>query len=370
MKKGRSWLPTCFRRLFGAVVVDMLGPIIEPLLSQDQAAKKGGDMGQNISRVFAHLGGSGERIQQPTEPRLWEAVLGSASGIGAVHDDLRDHELDACPAVILADQSKAFERVSIPWLIAVLDGWRLPRWAMAALLALVVGRAVLFLFHGWLGPRRPIRRGFGMGGTASLFLWDVAYDPIVYGMRAVVGADAPTFVDDLAALVRGPRQAAMAQLFLWVAGHCAGLLTESHHCGAVCFNADQRVARRAMDGFPLTVNCCDGVVEVSGANCGLLYNMVTRLLGDAASGAVIRQGPCQCSAKTIVIPAYAMTAWREALAGSLMGSSAVVAVGRYLGVYVATRALGNEASPPYGQWGPDSERLMAFRTWDRHISKM
>ena len=45
-------LPTRFRRLFGAIVVDTLGPTIEPLLSKYQAAKKGGDMGQNISRFL------------------------------------------------------------------------------------------------------------------------------------------------------------------------------------------------------------------------------------------------------------------------------------------------------------------------------
>ena len=80
--------------------------------------------------------------------------------------------------------------------------------------ALFVGRAVRFLLHGRLGPRRRILRGFGMGGTARLLLWDLVYDPIVFGMRAAVGAGAPTFVDDLAALVRGPRQTALAQLFL------------------------------------------------------------------------------------------------------------------------------------------------------------
>ncbi len=64
------------RRLYGAVVVDMLGPVVEPLLSQDQAARTGGDMGNNITRVFAYLAGSGERTVLPSDDALCHAVLG------------------------------------------------------------------------------------------------------------------------------------------------------------------------------------------------------------------------------------------------------------------------------------------------------
>ena len=35
------------------------------------------------------------------------------------------------PAVLFADQSKAFERVPHAWLLRVLDAWGLPPWARA-----------------------------------------------------------------------------------------------------------------------------------------------------------------------------------------------------------------------------------------------
>ena len=35
-------LPSCFRRLFGAALASVAGPVVEPLLSNDQIAKSGG----------------------------------------------------------------------------------------------------------------------------------------------------------------------------------------------------------------------------------------------------------------------------------------------------------------------------------------
>ena len=43
-------LPTCFRRLFGAAMADLVGPELEPQLSVDQAAVKGGQWAEH------HLG--------------------------------------------------------------------------------------------------------------------------------------------------------------------------------------------------------------------------------------------------------------------------------------------------------------------------
>ena len=52
-----------------------------------------------------------------------------------------------------------------------------------------------------------------MGGAGSLFIWNLVFDPVVAAMKSAVGARVPTYVDDLAALVRGPRQAMRAQVF-------------------------------------------------------------------------------------------------------------------------------------------------------------
>ena len=83
-----------------------------------------------------------------------------------------------------------------------------PEWARNAIMALVIPRAVRQAGRGRLGPWRHLRRSIGIGGIASLFIWNLVFDPVVVAMRRAVGARAPTYVDDLAALVRGPRQAA------------------------------------------------------------------------------------------------------------------------------------------------------------------
>eukprot|EP00969_Alexandrium_andersonii_P181531 8022257-Alexandrium_andersonii.AAC.1 len=58
----------------------------------------------------------------------------------------------------------------------------------------------------------------------------MAYDPIVTALAAVIRARAPAFVGDLTALTRGPRQTPTSLQFLFAAGHCAGLYTETYTC--------------------------------------------------------------------------------------------------------------------------------------------
>ena len=48
-------LPTCTRKLYGSMVMSPVGPHVEPMITDDQAAKKGGDCGRNIKRVYQRL---------------------------------------------------------------------------------------------------------------------------------------------------------------------------------------------------------------------------------------------------------------------------------------------------------------------------
>ena len=59
-------LPTCFRRLFGTIIMTQIGPLVEPNLSQQQAAILGGSCGPNIGEVFRHLQGKG--LDKPPPP--------------------------------------------------------------------------------------------------------------------------------------------------------------------------------------------------------------------------------------------------------------------------------------------------------------
>eukprot|EP00972_Heterocapsa_arctica_P010721 1572733-Heterocapsa_arctica.AAC.1 len=50
-------LPSCFRRLFGSVVMSIVGPAVEPQLTPRQASVRGGSCGPNITRAYEHLAG-------------------------------------------------------------------------------------------------------------------------------------------------------------------------------------------------------------------------------------------------------------------------------------------------------------------------
>ena len=87
-----------------------------------------------------------------------------------------DPTLDGAPAVLCADQAKAFERVSLAWLAAVLAGWGMPPWLRTCLLGLVCGRAVRSNAGGRLGPARLLQgHRHGWGGQSSPM--ELAFDP-------------------------------------------------------------------------------------------------------------------------------------------------------------------------------------------------
>eukprot|EP00972_Heterocapsa_arctica_P100565 14827750-Heterocapsa_arctica.AAC.1 len=111
-----------------------------------------------------------------------------------------------------------------------MEAWNFPKWVRRALLATIIGRSVRSVIAGTLSFRRRLARGLGMGGPASPFLWNLAYDPIACSLRAAAGIIPPTYVDDLAALAHGAEYAMRAEVCLVVAGKLAGLHTDNHHC--------------------------------------------------------------------------------------------------------------------------------------------
>eukprot|EP00974_Lingulodinium_polyedra_P040256 3864638-Lingulodinium_polyedra.AAC.1 len=66
-----------------------------------------------------------------------------------------------------------------------------------------------------------------MGGTHSMLLWAMAYDPIVEATQG------PIFVDDLAGLTVGVEMTLRLHLFLIVVSHAAGLCVTAHSCTTV-----------------------------------------------------------------------------------------------------------------------------------------
>ena len=94
--------------------MDIIGLVIEPMLSAHQAAKRSGSCGPNVATAFRHLESLGhEPPGAPTD--LWTGILGEAADpCDIVCRGCHDPALARMPAATLADQSKAFERLSLP----------------------------------------------------------------------------------------------------------------------------------------------------------------------------------------------------------------------------------------------------------------
>ena len=167
---------------------------------------------------------------------------------------------DAGPAIFYADQSKAFEPMSHAWMDQVMARWGFPRWLRRALMALTKGRKVRAGVMGGVGPARTLLRSLGMGGPASPFCWNMAYDPIVEYVAKSLGIDCPTFVDDLAANCKRVGQTLLAQLLLIAAGRAAGLLTETHECAWVMLDSIRPEAAAALAHLGADVQEGDGIV--------------------------------------------------------------------------------------------------------------
>ena len=232
--------------MLGAYWASRVGPAVEAQLSRHQAARQGSDCGCNIDRVFRHLDPLGDGGEAgDIEDQLWSDVLGPAApGVAELCDGVGDCGLDDVPAVTLADQEKAFERMGLEWRRRVMMAWRIPRWATSVGDALAQDRAVRAMLESRVGPEMRLRRSLGMGGTSSMLEWNMGYDPIV---DAVGG---PVFVDDLAGLTRGPRRTLRMQYFLLAAGQAAGLRVATHTCAEISATSVDERARRALARLP------------------------------------------------------------------------------------------------------------------------
>eukprot|EP00969_Alexandrium_andersonii_P029250 1276577-Alexandrium_andersonii.AAC.1 len=83
----------------------------------------------------------------PAGPGFWRIAARQGGG-----------PLDACRAILFADQSGAFERVGLPWLRLVFERWGMPDWIVRCLWALVSDRAGCAAGESSLGPRRGLAR--------------------------------------------------------------------------------------------------------------------------------------------------------------------------------------------------------------------
>ena len=88
---------------------------------------------------------------------------------------------------LLADLSKAFERVNPYWILELLRIRRAPRWLYAYAKFVLFQRRVSHKVQGRLLPSRTIRQGVDMGRSFSVYLFCLAMDPLFTYLNRIPG---------------------------------------------------------------------------------------------------------------------------------------------------------------------------------------
>ena len=102
------------------------------------------------------------------------------------------------PAItLLADLSKAFERVNPYWILELLRIKRAPRWLFAYTKSILFHRRVSHKVQGRLLPSRTILQGVDMGRSFSVYLFCLAMDPLFTYLNRIPGViSVQGYVDD------------------------------------------------------------------------------------------------------------------------------------------------------------------------------
>ena len=88
---------------------------------------------------------------------------------------------DSSACVLLADLSKAFERVNPYWILALLRIRKAPTWLISYTKFVLFHRRVTHKVQGRLLPSRTLRQGVDMGRSFSVYLFCLAMDPTWIG---------------------------------------------------------------------------------------------------------------------------------------------------------------------------------------------
>jgi hypothetical protein len=181
-----------------------------------------------------------------------------------------------------------------------------------------------------------------MGGTSSPLTWNICFDPILSALAATIHAATPTYVDDLMCLVRGPRQALAAMIFLVAVSRCAGLHTEMHRCAWVEAEVELAWAASAFAALPVEVSDAgEGWTRLRGLPTAILEFLLLEVDGGPSRDGIRYGGEeCRCRVKTAVIPEEEVEAWRHALRDGVRSST------RTLASASPFRAEASDAAPP------------------------
>jgi len=114
--------------------------------------------------------------------------------VTAIHNILDGTSL-AC--ALLADLSKAFERVNSHWILELLRIRQAPRWLVVYTKFILFNRRVTHKVQGRFLPSRVILQGVDMGRSFSVYLFCLAMDPLFVYLNRIPGViSVQGYVDD------------------------------------------------------------------------------------------------------------------------------------------------------------------------------
>ena len=139
---------------------------------------------------------------------------------------------DRAACVLLADLSKAFERVNPYWILALLRIRKAPVWLIAYTKFVLFHRRVTHKVQGRLLPSRTLRQGVDMGRSFSVYLFCLAMDSLFTYLNQIPGVLAVQgYVDDTTIAGDGQDLAWVGQVeSCYQALQTAGFVIDPHAC--------------------------------------------------------------------------------------------------------------------------------------------
>ena len=288
-----------------------------------------------------------------------------------------------CPAcALLADLSKAFERVNPYWILELLRIRQAPRWLVAYTKFILFDRRVTHKVQGRLLPSRVILQGVDMGRSFSVYLFCLAMDPLFVYLNRIPGViTVQGYVDDTTIIGNAQDPdwlATVADCYGDLA--TAGFVMDQHSCFRGCITihnkfpprccsiafADQHwpalrtskphstitgVLRRVgRPGYNIAVlregvfandeNSADAYEQGSSIICVVSYQQAQDFLNGEALHmlGVFANGKCNCKSKTHVLSNFKMRPHGIAcLEKSGFGLQSIVGKAPALGLALAGR---------------------------------
>ncbi len=304
-----------------------------------------------------------------------------------------DGNFPAC--ALLADLSKAFERVNPYWILHLLRIRGAPRWVLAYAKFVLFHRRVMHKVQGRLLPSRTIRQG--VDRSFSVYLFCLAMDPLFHYLNRIPGViSVQAYVDDttIAGVARDPTWLQkVAEVYQRVS--TAGFHIDSHSCFWACVNDNMRFTPRVVtteeiveywpeivtaDKFATlqeALSCClqphgrcTRVVRVSTADLSFTSPEVSQrnyhicvnlsyaqaldiLLGTAMhETTALMAGSCSCKSKSCVVTNYELgPIFLKILDDTKYGAQSVVNQAPALGLALLARRFLKST----GEWGDVSE---------------